>query len=53
MSMTIEQKRAEVARLYPSASWRERVGKMPDAQILAIYQRQVLERDTRKGGGLQ
>lgn len=52
MSMTIEQKRAEVARLYPSASWRERVTKMPDAQILAIYQRQILDKANGKGGAV-
>lgn len=52
MSMTIEQKRAEVARLYPSASWRDRVAKMPDAQILAIYQRQILDKANGKGGAV-
>lgn len=50
MSMTIEQMRAEVAKLYPSATWRERVARMPDGQILAIYQRQVLNGGKRGGG---
>ena len=47
MSMTIEQMRAEVAKLYPGASWQERVARMPDGQILAIYQRQILNKGKR------
>lgn len=51
MSMTIEQMRAEVAKLYSGYSWRERVARMPDGQILAIYQKQVLNRASGQGGG--
>lgn len=50
MSMTIEQMRAEVARLYPGKRWQERVARMPDGQILAIYKRQVLGRASGQGG---
>ena len=42
--MTVEQMRAEVAKLYPGEKWKERVAKMSDGQILAIYKRQVLSR---------
>ncbi len=51
MSMTIEQMRAEVARLYPGEGWRRRVAAMPDGQILAIYNRQVLGKAAGTGGG--
>lgn len=51
MSMTIEQMRLEVAKLYPGYSWRERVARMPDGQILAIYQKQVLGKERRATTG--
>ena len=51
MSMTIEQMRLEVAKLYSGYSWRERVARMPDGQILAIYQKQVLGKGGTPGGG--
>lgn len=51
MSMTREQMRAAVAALYPWDGWKAKVGKMPDGQILAIYNRQVLHKGTGKGGG--
>ena len=50
MSMTLEQMRAEVARLYSGYGWRDKVARMPDKQILAIYQRQVLGRANAGGG---
>ena len=53
MSMTIEQMRAEVAALYPALSWKDKVAKMPNGQILAIYSRQVLEKGNGKGGGVK
>lgn len=33
----IEKKRDFVTGLYPGPRWRERVRKMPDAQVIAIY----------------
>ena len=39
--MSIEQMRAEVANLYPGESWKCRVRDMSDAQIFAIYNKQV------------
>lgn len=36
----IEQKRAWVAELYPSESWKRKVRHMPEAQIVAIYMRE-------------
>lgn len=50
MSMTIEQMRAEVARLYSGAAWQQKVAKMPEGQILAIYSRQILHKSEDKGG---
>ena len=41
MSMSIEQMRAEVAKLYPGYAWKMRVQAMSDAQILAIYNKQI------------
>lgn len=35
--MTIEQMRAEVSAWYPSDSWRDKVAKMPDNQVIAMY----------------
>lgn len=34
---SIEQKRAYVANLYPNQVWKNRVEKMEDVQIIAIY----------------
>lgn len=51
MSMTMEQMRAEVAALYTGPKWKEKVARMPDRQILAIYNRQVLNGGSKKGGG--
>ena len=50
MSMTIEQMRFEVARLYSGAAWQAKVARMPDGQILAIYNKQVLGRASGQGG---
>ena len=51
MSMTISQMRAEVAKLYSGDGWRRKVAAMPDGQILAIYQKQVLGRERRATTG--
>ncbi len=51
MSMTIEQKRAVVAALYTGDAWRAKVAAMRDEQILAIYQRRVLEKGNDSGRG--
>ena len=51
MSMTIEQMRAEVARLYSGDGWRRKVAAMPEGQIVAIYKRQVLGKASNAGGG--
>lgn len=51
MSMTMEQMRAEVAALYTGPKWKEKVARMPDGQILAIYNRQVLGRANGAGRG--
>jgi hypothetical protein len=37
----INQKRNYVATLYPSAGWRNKVSKMPDSQVIAIYLRET------------
>lgn len=39
--MSIEQMRAEVMKLYSGENWRRRVLQMSDAQIFAIYKKQV------------
>lgn len=46
--MSIEQMRAEVANLYAGQAWKQRVMRMSDAQILAIYNRQVRDRKVNK-----
>ena len=53
MSMTIEQMRAEVAALYTGPKWKEKVARMPDGQILAIYNRQVLGGANGVGRGVK
>lgn len=35
--MSDAQKREFVANLYPGPSWKKRVSKMSDAQVVAIY----------------
>ena len=45
--MTIVQKRAAVADLYTGRSWKCRVATMPEGQILAIYQKQILDKARR------
>ena len=47
--MSAEQKRAAVADLYPGGGWKQRVEKMPDCQIHAIYQSRVLGRPIGAG----
>ncbi len=42
MKVTVELMRAEVAKLYPGDAWKNKVKSMSDAQIIAIYKRQVL-----------
>ena len=37
--MTTNEKRAAIARVYSSESWQQKVKKMPDAQVVAIYQK--------------
>ena len=50
MSMTIEQMRAEVAKLYHGQKWKERVASMSDKQILAIYNGQILHGSRGRDG---
>jgi len=40
MADDIEMKRAYVTDLYPGRRWKEKVRKMPDAQVIAIYLRE-------------
>lgn len=37
--MSPEQKRAAITRVYPGDTWQERVEKMSDSQVSAIYLR--------------
>ena len=37
----IENKRQFLLGLYPGPNWKKRVTKMPDAQVIAIYLREV------------
>ena len=46
--MTIEQMREEVMAWYPSDKWREKVSKMPDRQIIALFYKR-LEASRMKG----
>ena len=39
--MTVQQMRLFVAALYPSQKWKDRVAKMSDNQIIAIYRRRI------------
>ena len=39
--MSVEQMRAEIMKLYPGSGWRSRVLKMSDAQVVAIYNKQI------------
>lgn len=41
--MSIEQMRAAVISVYPGKKWKERVDRMPDAQVVAIYKSFVQE----------
>lgn len=46
--MSIEQMRDYVSRLSESRAWKERVRGMSNNQILAIYNRSVLDRSKAK-----
>ena len=35
--MSIEQMRDKISKVYDSWRWRERVSRMPDAQVFAVY----------------
>lgn len=37
--MTTNEKRAAIARVYSSESWQEKVAKMSDNQVIAIYRK--------------
>lgn len=37
--MTTNEKRAAIARVYSSESWQEKVSKMSDNQVIAIYRK--------------
>jgi hypothetical protein len=37
MANDIEQKRSAVATAYPGSKWRDKVLKMSDAQVIAVY----------------
>lgn len=37
--MTTNEKRAAIARVYSTESWQQKVAKMSDAQVVAIYQK--------------
>lgn len=37
--MSIEQMRAAISKSYPSAAWRDKVARMSDNQVLAVYTR--------------
>lgn len=37
--MTIEQMRAVLAEKYPSEKWRDKVARMSDSQIVAVYRK--------------
>lgn len=37
--MSANAMRKEIAKLYKGDKWQERVAKMPDKQVLAIYQK--------------
>lgn len=50
MSLSIEQMRAFIADQYPSNRWKERVAKMSDGQVYAIYIRINLEGNKNKQG---
>ena len=42
--MTTNEKRAAIARVYSSESWQEKVTKMSDNQVIAIYQKFLADR---------
>ena len=46
--MSMDQMRAAVAALYSGKGWKEKVARMPEGQILAIYNRRVLGGSTRR-----
>lgn len=35
--MSVEQMRAELSNVYPSSKWILKVKRMPDAQVIAMY----------------
>ena len=39
--MSVDQMRSEISRVYDSWNWRERVKRMSDAQVKAIYFRML------------
>jgi len=42
--MTVQQMRDQLIELYKNETWRRRVAQMSDRQIMAIYQKQILEK---------
>ena len=50
MSLSIDQMRAFIADQYPSKRWKDRVAKMSNGQVYAIYMRINLEGNKNKQG---
>ena len=48
LKMSMDQMRAAVAALYSGKGWKEKVARMPEGQILAIYNRRVLGGSSRR-----
>lgn len=46
--LTIDQKREEISRVYPSDWWKMRVDSMPDHQVAAIYNRMLASGDLKE-----
>ena len=46
--MTIEQMRAELAKLYSGEKWQNRVKAMSNSQVVAIYKRNLEKMGGRK-----
>lgn len=45
--MSIEQMRAALKKTYPGKSWAEKVDKMSDSQVLAVYNRLLYSKKLR------
>lgn len=46
--MSVQQMRAEIAKVYAGLSWKNKVSKMSDGQVVAVYHKFLIDRKLKR-----